>query len=436
LRSISLDIAQAGNFFVLKRLTLSVIFSEVIASQVIHLFRGLPILFGFSDMPRKVGGTLKMKFTGASVLVLGLVVGCATLPAGDTNIAADWDPLPASTRTLDMFKAGPDQACYDRETMPATFVVDSHNHFRPFGGKSRPYSEVVAYMENSGVLFANMYGIGQSLPWNSGCTYYLDCVGTPADPSIKNDMINANNLANHKPEHIELTLSMTFPDLANPSDIAETMDTLNEEYPGLWKWMGEVNLVKQALMGNDHEAATLSDIANWAPFMAKLRAADMPIAIHSDLGSNDDQTKYLHLMDEVLERYPENKIIWVHMGLSKELTNIPADQHIALMSERLDKSPSLMLDITWRVIADNYFQTEKNKAAYTAFFNKYYDRILTGTDFVASFNKSFEVYAEEVEVNSTLLEDLDDRAFRYITLGQAYFDLLDLPYRAPDVCRA
>ena len=59
---------------------------------------------------------------------------------------------------------------------------------------------------------------------------------------------------------------------------------------------------------------------------------------------------------------------------------------------------------------------------------------LTGTDFVASFNKTFDVYAEEVEVNSTLLDDLDDQAFRYITLGQAYFDLLGLPYRAPDVC--
>lgn len=377
-----------------------------------------------------------MKYVGASLLTLGLLTGCATTPASEPDLAASWEPLPAASRTLDMFRAGPDQPCYDRATMPSTFVVDSHNHFRPFGGKARPYAEVLAYLENSGVLFANMYGIGQTLPWDSGCTYYLDCIGTRADPSVKNDIINANSLANYKPDHIELTLSMTFPDLAYPDDIADTMDAMNEEYPGLFRWMGEVNLVKQALFGNEHEAASLEAISKWAPFMAKLREAGMPIAIHGDLGSDDDQTKYLHLMDEVLKLYPDNKIIWVHMGLSKELTTIPAETHIELMSERLDAYPNLMLDITWRVIADNYFQTPENQAAYTAFFNKYYNRILTGTDFVASFNKTFEVYAEEVEVNSTLLNGLDDRAFRYITLGQAYFDLINLPYQAPEICQA
>jgi hypothetical protein len=122
------------------------------------------------------------------------------------------------------------------------------------------------------------------------------------------------------------------------------------------------------------------------------------------------------------------------MGLSKELTAIPVADHIALMSKYLDEKPNLMLDITWRVIPDNYFQTTEDVAAYTEFFNTYYNRILTGTDFVASFNKSFKVYAEEVEVNSSILADLDDRAFRHITLGQAYFELLKLPYRAPEIC--
>lgn len=377
-----------------------------------------------------------MKYASASMLTLGLLAGCSTIPAGETDLTSDWKPLPAASRTLAMFTPGPDQPCYDRTTMPSTFVVDTHNHFRPFGGKARPYAEVLAYMENSGVLFANIYGIGQTLPWDSGCTYYLDCVGTPADPSIKNDIINANNLANNKPDDMVLTLSMTFPDLANPEDVPETMDILEEEYPGLFRWMGEVNLAKQALFGNHHEAASKSDIAAWAPFMTKLRETDMPIAIHADLGSDAEPTKYLELMDEVLKLYPDNKIIWVHMGLSKELTTIPAADHIALVSERLDQNPNLMVDITWRVIADNMYTTDENRAAYTAFFNKYYNRVLTGTDFVASFNKSFDVYAEEVEVNSTLLDQIDDQAFRYITLGQAYFDLLDLPYEAPEVCKA
>lgn len=364
--------------------------------------------------------------------IVAILSGCSSSP-GESDFAASTNAV-ESKRTLAMFVPGPDQACYDRSTMTSSFVVDTHNHFRPFGGKARPYREVLRYMEDSEVLFANVYGIGQSLPYDSSCTYYLDCVGTPALPSLKNDIINANNLALNPQDNVVLTMSMTFPDLAHPEDIPEKIALLDDMYPGLFKWMGEVNLVKQALFGNHHSATPYTAIADWAPFMEILRERDIPIAIHSDLGSNDDPTKYLYLMEEVLRRYPDNKIIWVHMGLSKELTSIPAEEHIAIMSNLLDSYPNLSLDITWRVIADNYFQTPEQIATYTAFFNTYYDRILTGTDFVASFNKSFEVYAEEVKVNSSILSELDDRAFRYIALGQAYFDLTGLPYRAPPIC--
>ena len=375
-----------------------------------------------------------------SILLAGLtllIASCSSteIKTATTDQPSDTQiPLAASSRTLSMFTPGPDQACYDRKTLPSTFVVDSHNHFRPFGGKARPFTEVIKYLEDSGVLFANVYGIGQSLPYTSSCTYYLDCVGTPALPSIKNDMINAGNVTLNPPENIVLTMSMTFPNLAHPEDIPEIMALYDDEYPGLFKWMGELNLVKQALFGNAHSATPIEAIKAWAPFMKTLRERDMPIAIHSDLGSNDNPTQYLELMEEVLRQYPDNKIIWVHMGLSKELTSIPVEQHIAMMSKYLNAYPSLMLDITWRVIPDNYFQTEADIAAYTDFFNTYYNRILTGTDFVASFNKTFKVYAEEVEVNSLILSELDDRAFRYITLGQSYFDLLQLPYTAPEIC--
>ncbi len=368
------------------------------------------------------------------------LASCAGLPnptpeTSSSSIGANMpEALPAASRTLAMFRAGPDQACYDRDTMASTFVVDTHNHFRPFGGKPRPFAEVLKYMEDSGVLFANVYGIGQSLPYDSPCTYYLDCIGTPALPSLKNDIINANDYALETPENVVLTLSMTFPDLAKPADIPDKIKILDEMYPGLFKWMGEVNLVKQALFGNAHSATPLEAIGAWGPFMEVLRERDIPIAIHSDLGGDNDHTKYLYLMEEVLRLYPENKIIWVHMGLSKELTTMPVDAHIRLMSDMLDQNPNLMLDITWRVIADNYFQTPEQIDQYTAFFNAYFDRILTGTDFVASFKKSFDVYAEEVAVNSSILSELDDRAFRHITLGQTYFDMTGLPYRAPDIC--
>ena len=43
--------------------------------------------------------------------------------------------------------------------------------------------------------------------------------------------------------------------------------------------------------------------------MAKLHKRGMPIAIHSDLGSNEEPTRCLPWPEEVLRLCPDNKII-------------------------------------------------------------------------------------------------------------------------------
>ena len=122
------------------------------------------------------------------------------------------------------------------------------------------------------------------LPVSSACTYYLDCPATLVEPTLKNDFVNAANYLAARPERVHLTLSMTFPDLAEPDAVLAGIQLLDEEFPGVFQWMGEVNLVKQALFDNEHRPVPLAVIAQWAPFMAVLRERNIPIAIHSDLG--------------------------------------------------------------------------------------------------------------------------------------------------------
>ncbi|MCY4571912.1 MAG: amidohydrolase family protein [Gemmatimonadetes bacterium] len=354
------------------------------------------------------------------VLVAAAVSACAT------------PPRPG----LDAFEPGQNlaPACYNRTAQPQTAVVDTHLHFRPFGGPAVPFDEVMGYLRDTGVRFVNIYGIGQMLPVDSPCTYYLDCPGTPVIPTLKNDFANATNLLASSPEGMHATLAMTFPDLSRPESVLRGIELLETEYPGMFRWMGEVNLVKQALFANGHEPVPMATIAEWSPFMAVLRERGIPIAIHSDLGSEEEPTRYLAWMQEVLDLYPDNKIVWMHMGLSRELTTFPAADHIALMSSVLDRHPNLMLDITWRVIDDSYFSREDYQPLYIDFLNEYSDRILPGTDFLASSDKDFEVYRTELEVNSRILGFLDDEAFRNIALGENYFRLLGLEYEAPQVC--
>ena len=325
-------------------------------------------------------------------------------------------------------------ACYDRAVEPQTAVVDTHLHFRPFGGPALPFEEVVRYIERSGVRFVNVYGIGQMLPVSSSCTYYLDCPGVPVMPTLKNDFVNAMNYITKGSGSVHMTLSMAFPDLARPETVLEGIHLLDEEFPGLFRWMGEVNLVKQALFGNLRFAVPLARIAEWEPFMAVLRDRGTPIAIHSDLGSDEEPVRYLPWIEEVLRLYPDNKIVWMHLGLSRELVTINAEQHIAVLESLLDRYPSLMLDISWRVIDDNFFSDPLIRAQYVPFLNEYSERILPGTDFVASGNKTFEVYREELETTSRIIRHLDDTAFRNIALGENYFRLLGLDFEAPTVC--
>ena len=335
--------------------------------------------------------------------------------------------------TLEMFRSG-DAPCYDRSVQPQTSVVDTHVHFRPFGGPAIPFEEVLQYFEETGVLFANVYGIGQMLPVTSSCTYYLDCPGTPVTPTLKNDFVNAANYITKAPADTHLTLSMTFPDLSQPASVLSGMQLLEQEYPGAFTWMGEVNLVKQALFDSGHEPVPPATISDWAPFMEALRARGMPLAIHADLGNDDAPTRYLPLMEEVLRLYPENAIVWVHMGLSRELTAMDAAWHVELMMSMLERYSNLMLDLSWRVIDDAYFATPEDRAVYVPFLNAYSDRILPGTDFLASRDKALDVYRRELEVTSRINRHLSDAAFRNIALGENYFRLLALEYEAPLVC--
>ncbi len=354
----------------------------------------------------------------------------APAPAGDDAVAAA--PDLGSKRSLASFlQPSSEQTCFNRDTEPYTAVVDSHFHPRPFGGQAIPPETLFAYLDKAGVRFINYFGIGQILDMKSDCTYYLDCPGVSALPSIKNDFVNGMQTKAFPHDNLNIILSMTFIDLANPQGSAEMIALYDKEYPGMFKWAGELNVIKQALLKNNHQPATMASIDQWAPFMKVLRERGIPVTLHSDLGNDAEPTKFLPLMQHILETYPDNKIVWAHMGLSKELSKMPPDKHIAIMKGLLDKYPNLMLDISWDVLYNSYHEFGPQ---FVAFFDEYPTRILPGSDFVAAVNKAPTQYAKELDVTSRVNKFLGDEAFRHIALGENYFRLLDLPYHAPEIC--
>jgi hypothetical protein len=362
----------------------------------------------------------------AAVFCAALLSACTSSPVMQNSDAYDY------AGALAPFKPGSRQ-CHTR-TPQDVAVVDTHLHMKTFAGTSIPYQDMLSHLRRAGVVFANVYGIGQTLPETSGCEYYLDCPGVPVTPSLTNDLANARDLKAQPPEGLVLTLSMTFPDLASPEDIPEKIALLDRDYPGMFRWMGEVNVVKQALAKNRHVPVTADVIPRWAPFMEILRKRGIPLALHSDLGDDAAPTRNLALMEEILRRYPQNRIVWMHMGLSRELTKMDPKAHVGLIGRMLDEHPNLSLDISWRVLQDAYFSKPDIRPHYVALLNRYPTRFLPGTDFLARHIRTFEDYRAELDATSDILRSVDDTAFRDIALGQNYFDMLHLPYTAPAIC--
>ncbi len=168
----------------------------------------------------------------------------------------------------------------------------------------------------------------------------------------------------------------------------------------------------------------------------ELRERGIPLAVHADLGNDAEPTAYLDWIEAVLRRYPDNIIVWMHLGLSRELVTLDAGNHVAILSSVLERFPNAMLDISWRVLEDFVFSDPARRADYVAFLNAHSERILPGTDFVASASLGLEDYRSDLDATSRILRYLDDTAFRNIALGRNYFRLLNLDYEAPAVCAA
>ena len=53
-------------------------------------------------------------------------------------------------------------------------------------------------------------------------------------------------------------------------------------------------------------------------------------------------------------------------------------------------TPHLMLDLSWRVIDNAGFAAPEDRAVYAPLLNTYSDRMLPGTDFLASRDKALD----------------------------------------------
>merc|ERR1712232_1076216 len=105
------------------------------------------------------------------------------------------------------------------------------------------------------------------------------------------------------------------------------------------------------------------------------------------------------------------------------------------MGELIKEHRHLMFDLSWDVLWHGTFNHSGKRHFYQKLLNRYPNRFLTGTDFVAASYKNLTQYDTELKHTSLILHNLNDEAFRRIGLGQNFFDILGLNFQAPPICR-
>ena len=75
-------------------------------------------------------------------------------------------------RSLDRFRRNhkENKVCWDRNPDKDSFfsVIDTHNHFRPFGGPAVEFDTYLKWMQDAGIIFSTMFGIGQLIKKTNG----------------------------------------------------------------------------------------------------------------------------------------------------------------------------------------------------------------------------------------------------------------------------
>ena len=61
--------------------------------------------------------------------------------------------------------------------------------------------------------------------------------------------------------------------------------------------------------------------------------------------------QHLQLMDVIMTRYPKMKIVWAHMGLSKELKSLHPRVHTHILEYFFKKHEYLYVDLSWDILA-------------------------------------------------------------------------------------
>jgi hypothetical protein len=250
---------------------------------------------------------------------------------------------------------------------------------------------------------ATLFGIPLQQQWsynltgNFGPAYYLESDAPLYYYSFTDAVIATSYLALPPAQRARFDPMITG---FNPADMyaADHVRRVLTTFPGVFEGIGEFSIHKEFVSSKIAGGpASLSD-----PALDRLLdfAGEVGLVaiFHNDIvmpfTKRENERAYFDQAKAALARHPNTIIIWAHTGLGRIVQ--PPSQHLKFLEEILSdpKLKNIYFDISWDEVAKYILRDDRTISATADLINRYPDRFLMGTDWVAPTDpaKYFSIY--------------------------------------------
>jgi len=317
--------------------------------------------------------------------------------------------------------------------------IDCHLHLLDFLQKSSGTQAALKAMEGCNVERAVVFGMPCCKKWTfyrpEQPLYYQDDNGPCYVYAYADQMVADAWLAlddNNRKRFAPCFASFDPTDLAAISHVRR----MYNKYPKMWRGLGEVMCrhddLTNMLMGKEIPRVNHDGLDPIYEFCVEV---DLPCLVHHNsgrVGDISDGSFYLHEVEDVLERYPTLKFVWVHAGASRGCSQ---PEHHSMIDKMLTKYPNLTVDISWVIWEECICDDEGVvKDGWVECIEKHNTKVFIGSDNVAQFFPIKDTSVNLLAVNITKYWQLFDKLtpeaaenVSYMNAYRRYFEKWDVP---------
>jgi predicted TIM-barrel fold metal-dependent hydrolase len=311
---------------------------------------------------------------------------------GDVEENMKKDVLPPKPKHISLkgMKDGKLTGQSDNEIKHVT--IDTHLHMLDFLQKSSGTRRILEAMDGCGVEKAVVIGMPCCKKWSKDepekPLYYQDDNGECYFYSYADQMVADAWLALPTEKRKRIAPVMAS---FNPTDISavEHVRRMWNKYPKLWRGLGEVMCRHDDLttLLQDNETPVINHMA-LGPIYEFCIEVNIPIMVHHNADrtaerNRDHHYEYLWEVQQVLDMFPDLKLVWCHAGVSRRTFE---EAHHEMMDQMMSAHPNLHTDISWvtweEVICD---RDGKVKQGWIDLFEKHPTKFMIGSDQVGQF---------------------------------------------------